>query len=97
MKDMPYIKENNRHIAKATRLPVSEIMKTEYEGVSLAVKTPHKGEVIIELKRRSYTLFGSLNESEKTTQEIVSELLLLEEESKEFLLDKWLTQGWGMI
>ena len=87
---MAYNSSKNRHIGSYTNLPVSEVAKAGYSASSLIVQTPHKGEVIIEIKKIHHPMFGGDTETEKTTQEIISELLLLQREARDYLFENWI-------
>ena len=89
---MPHI-NNARHISSYTKLPVREIVKAGYSRTSLEVTTPHKGKVFVEIKKQHSPFFGGDTETEKTTEEIIKELLALEVEAMEFLLNKWIKEN----
>lgn len=85
----------NKHIGSYTKLPVSEIVKAGYSASSLLIKTPHKGEVVIEIKERVGSLFGGTRELEKHTLSLIGELVTLENEACDYLLEKWLKEYEG--
>lgn len=68
-----------------TKLPLKELIKAENMGTEITVNTPHKGTVLIPTKE------GWLFKTEVDGKDIVSQILILEREAKEFLLDQWLT------
>ena len=67
-----------------TKLPVRELLRADSSGGSLFVKTPHKGEVAIDLRYD-----GMFSVHDKLTNDVVGELQKLEYDAKEFLLAKW--------
>lgn len=87
---MAYAQSRNRHIGSYIKLPVSEIVKAGYSATSLLVQTPHKGDVIMEIKDIHHPFFGGDTETEKTTLKLIAELQGLENEAMNYLLDKWI-------
>lgn len=90
---MAYNSSLNKHIGSYTRLPVSEVVKAGYSYSSLIVQTPHKGEVVIELKDIHRPMFGGDTETEKSLQTLIIELHTLEREAVDYLLTEWLKKG----
>ena len=66
-----------------TKLPVVVFRKAESLAPVLEVTTP-KGKVFIDLEEVDRLMFVS------GTDHVISEILKLENEAKEFLLDKWI-------
>ena len=57
------------------------------------IRTPHKGDVVVKLKEEHYPfVFGSVTQTDKHAKEVISEILKIEEEAKEFLLDSWIKE-----
>jgi hypothetical protein len=67
-----------------TRLPVVEVVKSEKAHNEIMVSTPHKGPVIIPL------IEGWLFKTEKDASGVIKQIQQLENEAKEYLLEKWL-------
>lgn len=73
------------HLTEMTRLPITEVVLQGKEGRALHVRTPHKGEVVIE-----YHTQGIFREKNREVGRVLAELRDLEWEAKEYLLSKWL-------
>lgn len=74
-----------------TQLRVSTIEHAGSIGFDVIVETPHRGRVVIDSQRLHHPfLFGSTTQTGKGGNEIISEIVRLEEEAKDFLLKKWL-------
>lgn len=87
---MNSINQTSVKLQSFTHLPVQEIQRVDGTGISAKVKTPHRGDVIIEYKEIHYPfLFGSVTETDKSSQEIISNLMNLEVEAKSYLLQEW--------
>jgi len=84
-------------IEEFTKLPIKEIVRGDSIGSAFHVTTPHKGIVIIDNKERHIPFFGSDSTVEVPVEEIIRKILILEEESREFLFNKWVKQLEGKI
>lgn len=73
---------------KITKLPVDEIVKADRVGGGIIVSTPHKGNIFIDFKE--VTGFFTRRVIERPFGDILAEIQKLDDEAKEFLLDKWL-------
>ncbi len=75
-----------------TLLPVKEVVKSGSIGNAITVKTPHKGEVIIDYQteERVGFIFTRIEKREKSVTDIAMRLQDLEQEAKIYLLKKWL-------
>lgn len=73
-----------------TKLPIKEITNMNESGMSLLVKTPMSTEIV---EYKIAPLFGADNSYDRPTKEIIYKLLQLEKDSKEFLLDKWISEN----
>lgn len=83
---------NTTSIANFTKLPVSEIVKSDKIGSALIISTPHKGKQIIEYKER-HQYFFTTSETTKEVKKIILQMQKLEEEAREYLFNKWLEKN----
>ncbi len=77
------------HIQELTRLPVKEIRLVDRVGSDLRLMTPHKGEVIINLKEESFGLFGGGVQYDRHAEEVIEQIRELERESITYFFDQW--------
>ena len=78
-------------LQKFTRLPLSVISFADKIFPNIRVTTPHKGIVEVKLKETHYPFFfGSVNQTDKNSQQVLNELYKLEEESIDYLVKQWL-------
>lgn len=75
--------------SKVTFLPVSYIEKIDGHSGALTVKTP-VGIKLIELKKENINWLGTKTNTDKTLEEIINEIRETEEETKDFLVKRWL-------
>ena len=80
----------NINYQQFTKLPLSVRTKAENLGSVISVKTPHKGEVFIELTTIDRGIFRPAKRVEVQLDYITNELAKLDYEAKEYLMDKWL-------
>ena len=73
-----------------TKLPTFLVNKAEQANPIIEVITPHKGAVIVEIKRVDSGIFRRATEVSKETQDVINELRTLEWEAKNYLLGEWL-------
>lgn len=74
-----------------TRLPSKVLMKADKTNPVIEVITPHKGVVFVEIKEIDKGMFRRATEVDKKTNEVIKELWKLEDDAKDYLLNKWLT------
>jgi len=67
-----------------TELPVTSHLRADTTGGVVEVITPHKGKVNLDMRYD-----GMLNVYDKLTTRLINEIKKLENESYEYLLDKW--------
>ena len=67
-------------IQDMTLLPVQEIQLLNKIGSDIRVMTPHKGEVIISLKKESFGFFGGGFQYDKHAEEVMEQIRKLERE-----------------
>lgn len=76
-----------------TKLPTRLLVKADNANPVIEVITPHKGGVFVEIKRVDKGLFRRAAEIDKKTDDVISELRQLERESKDYLLNEWITRN----
>lgn len=87
---------NNTNLQEYTKLKVEVIEVLDSIEKIIHVYTPHLGKVIIESGKNITTgvlFFGSVRRDKKTPLEIISKIVTLEDESKNYLLDNWLKEN----
>lgn len=77
-------------IESLTTLPIEIVYVGSSQIPDIRVKTPHKGNTTIRLKETHYPfLFGSVSQTDKDSQEVISEIKRLESEARDYLLNEW--------
>lgn len=87
---------NTKQFGDYTWLPLQTIIKEDSTGFALIVKTPHKGEVIIDSKKQEFhgfMIFGSHHTVDKETEAILKQIYQLQSESAEYLINQWLLKN----
>lgn len=74
-----------------TKLPTEIFNKADKANPVIEVLTPHKGVVFVEIKKVDSGLFRKATEVDRKTVDVISELLELERQAKDYLLDKWVS------
>jgi len=76
------------NLQEITKLPLQEIIKSEGVGKCIVIKTPHKGNKVIDYEEE-VGMFTRKNKDKLFTK-VISQIIDLEEEAKDYLLDKWI-------
>ena len=84
------MKTQNINYKQYTKLPCRILVKADRSNPVIEVSTPHKGVVFVELKEVDKGIFRPATEVDKKTYDVIAELQKLEDESKNFLLKRWL-------
>lgn len=78
---------------KYFKLPVKCYQKADRANSTIEVVTPHKGVVFVEIDKIDKGMFKTATNIQQETNNVISEILMLEKEAKDFLLNKWLSES----
>ena len=81
----------NINLQEITRLPLKVINVADKSLPDVFIETP-MGQKRVKLKEEHYALFGSPSQMERHAPEVMFEIHQIEEESKDYLLSRWLKE-----
>lgn len=74
-----------------TKLPCRTLSKAGEVNFVVEVKTPHKGVVFVEIAEVDKGIFRRATELNRPTIKVMDDIWKLENESMDYLLEKWKT------